>query len=623
MNAQNEIKQISLIEKPIWSKTNDSFQLRLQINDLEEGDLLQIFTLEKLNRDSLTKIFTSKNPETEIVPFQLSITEEQIKTKEINFEVNTNINEENYVFSEPGTVRPLVIKSFKSNQKDPETLIVPLIHLFESETMNPVSLSFITEITAEPPLQHDGTYDLDIQVINQLTDLVETLKNNSEIKMSVSLPPATLSGLSQSINPKDEILLLELKRLAKTQLHVISSPFVTSDPESWRSINRFETYNDLLTRGDLQINNHLQIKPDRTFSFISNSAVIETLEVLNKVGVKTFITELSHIDPKPKKEKEGNPLISLEGENGNIFEVLILDKKINSYLNELSERTLDIDVLLADLSLLGMDEIKREKNVIVKIPNNMSQNIMNQVFTSIKKLPYVDIKPIADLVDHIEKDQLLDKTKYILWNKSPQDISSRGPNQNLAKAAINAYSEVIGKPHPNTSFLYELLDTTSANELNENKASKYFTTIYEEIVKVIDGFTSPQNQNVRLTSRKAELPFTLQNNLSHEANVVLILQSDGRISFPEGQTLEVKLRPGTNKIKIPVSSRTSGDSQIRIGIRSPDKEHLLQLDSNSLLIRTTRLSGVGILLFVGAVFFLAFWWLRSRRLRSIHMQEEI
>lgn len=179
MNAQNEIKQISLIEKPIWSKTNDSFQLRLQINDLEEGDLLQIFTLEKLNRDSLTKIFTSTNPETEIASFQLSITEEQIKTKEINFEVNTNINKENYVFSEPGTVRPLVIKSFKSNQKDPETLIFPLIHLFESETMNPVSLSFITEITAEPPLQHDGTYDLDIQVINQLTDLVETLKNNA------------------------------------------------------------------------------------------------------------------------------------------------------------------------------------------------------------------------------------------------------------------------------------------------------------------------------------------------------------------------------------------------------------------------------------------------------------
>ena len=251
------------------------------------------------------------------------------------------------------------------------------------------------------------------------------------------------------------------------------------------------------------------------------------------------------------------------------------------------------------------------------------RQLLNQFFTTLQNFPNINIKALPVLINHVEKNQEIDKTKYILWNKSPQDISSRAPNQNLAKAAIKAYSEVIGKPHPNTSFLYELLDTTSASELNENDTSKYFTTIYEEIVKVIDGFTSPENQNVRLTSRKAEIPFTLQNSLNHDANVVLILQSDGRISFPAGQTLEVKLNPGTNKIKIPVSSRASGNSQIRIGIRSPDKEHLLQLDSNTLLIRTTRLSGVGILLFVSAVFFLAFWWLRSRRLRSNHRQEEI
>jgi len=617
-NAQNEINQVSLLEHPVWSKTNDSFKLRLSINNLEEGDLLKIFTLEKVDRNSLTESLASTNSEPEKTSFQLSLTQEQIKSKEISIEVSTDRNLENSVFSYPGTVRPLVIESFKANQKNPETLMFPLIHLLESEKMNTVSLSFIAEITATPPLQHDGTYIIDRQAVSQLTNLVEALKNNPEINMSVSLPPATLSGLSQSINPKDELLLLDLKQLAKNQLHIISSPFVTSDPESWRLINRFDTYNDLLTKGDLQINKHLQIKPDRTFSFISNSAVIETLDALNKVGVKTFITELSHIDPKPGKEKEVNPLIIMRGENGNIFKVLVLDKKMRTYLTELTNKKSNIHFLLADLSLLALDETRKEKHVIVKIPNGMSENIMNQVFTAIKNLPYLDVKPLPSLIDHIEQEQEMDKTKYILWNKSPQDISSRGPNQNLAKAAINAYSEVIGKPHPNTSFLYELLDTTSAHELNENEASKYFTKIYEEIVSVIDGFTSPRNQNVRLTSRKAELPFTLHNNLNHEANVVLILQSDGRISFPEGQTLEVKLNPGTNKIKIPVSSRTSGDSQIRIGIRSPDKEHLLQLDSNSLLIRTTRLSGVGILLFVGAVFFLAFWWLRSRRLRSIH-----
>ena len=619
--AQNETKQLSLLEQPVWSENNNSFKLSLSIKHLDEGDLIEIYTLEELNRNSLKESFISKNSEPTENSFQITLTQEQIIKKEITVELNTNSPTNNSVFSEPGTVRPLIVKSYTSDQKNSETLVFPLIHLPKTEKLNTISLAFIFEINAKPPLQHDGTYIIDREAITQLTNLVETLKNNPEIKITISLPPATLSSLSQSKNPKDELLLLDIKNLAKTQLHIISSPFVTSDPEAWRLIDRFETYNDLLNRGDRQIINQLQIEPDRSFSFVANSAVIETLDALNKVGIKTFVTEFSHIDPTP--ENKIDPFISLQGDNGKVFKVFILDDTINFYLNKLDNKNSDMQFLLGDLSLIAMDENKEEKNLIVKIPNDLSGNLLNQFLTTLQNFPKINIKALPNLVDHAEKNQKVDKTKYVLWNKSPQDISTRAPNQNLAKAAIRAYSEVIGKPHPNTSFLYELLDTTSASELNENDTSKYFTTIYEEIVKVIDGFTSPENQNVRLTSRKAELPFTLQNNLNHDANVVLILQSDGRISFPAGQTLEVKLNPGTNKIKIPVSSRASGDSQIRIGVRSPDKEHLLQLDSNSLLIRTTRLSGVGILLFVSAVFFLAFWWLRSRRLRSIYRQEEI
>ena len=619
--AQNETKQLSLLEQPVWSENNNSFKLSLSIKHLDEGDLIEIYTLEELNRNSLKESFISKNSEPTENSFQITLTQEQIIKKEITVELNTNSPTNNSVFSEPGTVRPLIVKSYTSDQKNSETLVFPLIHLPKTEKLNTISLAFIFQINAKPPLQHDGTYIIDREAITQITNLVETLKNNPEIKITISLPPATLSSLSQSKNPKDELLLLDIKNLAKTQLHIISSPFVTSDPEAWRLIDRFETYNDLLNRGDRQLTNQLQIEPDRSFSFVANSAVIETLDALNKVGIKTFITEFSHIDPTP--ENKIDPFISLQGDNGKVFKVFILDDTINFYLNKLENKNSDMQFLLGDLSLIAMDENKKEKNLIVKIPNDLSGNLLNQFLTTLQNFPKINIKALPNLVDHAEKNQKVDKTKYVLWNKSPQDISTRAPNQNLAKAAIRAYSEVIGKPHPNTSFLYELLDTTSASELNENDTSKYFTTIYEEIVKVIDGFTSPENQNVRLTSRKAELPFTLQNNLNHDANVVLILQSDGRISFPAGQTLEVKLNPGTNKIKIPVSSRASGDSQIRIGVRSPDKEHLLQLDSNSLLIRTTRLSGVGILLFVSAVFFLAFWWLRSRRLRSIYRQEEI
>ena len=486
----------------------------------------------------------------------------------------------------------------------------------ETDKIKPVSISFISEITAHPPLQYDGTSEIDKQAIRTISNLVEALNNNPEINLTISLPPATLSSLSHSKIKENENLLLELKNLAKKQLHIISSPFVTSDPESWRLINSFENYNDLLKRGDLQITNQLQIQPDRSFAFISKSAVIETLEVLSKLGIKNFITENSHIDPKPNNET--NPLINLKNQKGEKFDVLFSDSKINSYLNGIENNSTDVEDLVTNLSSLLMNKSAEEKNVIVKIPFNVSAETLNKIFESFTTISNLRIKPLPSLVENLNQENLSDNNEYFLWKTAATHLTEIAPAQNLAKAAIYAYSEVIGSPHPNTSFLYELLATTSAAELVEEQISSYYKTIYEEIVKIIDSFTSPKNQNVRLTSRKAELPFTLINNLTHEANVSLILQSDGRISFPEGQTFEVKLNPGTNKIKIPVSSRTSGNSQIRIGVRSPDKNHLLQLDSNSLSITTTRLSGVGILLFVGAVFFLAFWWLRSRRLRSIN-----
>ena len=58
-------------------------------------------------------------------------------------------------------------------------------------------------------------------------------------------------------------------------------------------------------------------------------------------------------------------------------------------------------------------------------------------------------------------------------------------------------------------------------------------------------------------------------------------------------------------------------------VRSPDDARLLQLESTRMLVRTTRLSGVGVLLFVGAVAVLAIWWFRLARLRSRQSREVI
>ena len=74
--------------------------------------------------------------------------------------------------------------------------------------------------------------------------------------------------------------------------------------------------------------------------------------------------------------------------------------------------------------------------------------------------------------------------------------------------------------------------------------------------------------------------------------------------------------PGNNRISLLVEARTSGDSQIEIRVYSPDENNLIELESTRILIRTTKLSGVGVFLLIIALGVIAFWWFRSNRTRN-------
>ena len=70
------------------------------------------------------------------------------------------------------------------------------------------------------------------------------------------------------------------------------------------------------------------------------------------------------------------------------------------------------------------------------------------------------------------------------------------------------------------------------------------------LASVSKQFTAPEEQSVRLTSRQAEIPFTIENQLDNPANVSIHLKSDGRIRFPEGETVNTTLLPGNNRISL-------------------------------------------------------------------------
>mgnify|MGYP001291581185 CR=1 FL=1 len=108
----------------------------------------------------------------------------------------------------------------------------------------------------------------------------------------------------------------------------------------------------------------------------------------------------------------------------------------------------------------------------------------------------------------------------------------------------------------------------------------------------------------------------IENGLDIPANISIHLKSDSRIHFPDGNIVNTTLLPGSNRISLMVEARASGDSQIEVTVYSPDENNLIALESGRILIRTTKLSGVGVFLLIIALGVLIFWWIKSNRVRK-------
>jgi hypothetical protein len=102
------------------------------------------------------------------------------------------------------------------------------------------------------------------------------------------------------------------------------------------------------------------------------------------------------------------------------------------------------------------------------------------------------------------------------------------------------------------------------------------------------------------------------------------LDSD-QLEFPDGDVMTETLQPGGTPIRIPVRTRASGAFPLIIVVTSPDGS--VVLERTRFDIRSTAVSGVGLVLSIGAGLFLALWWARhwrkTRRSRRLVAPEDI
>jgi hypothetical protein len=117
-------------------------------------------------------------------------------------------------------------------------------------------------------------------------------------------------------------------------------------------------------------------------------------------------------------------------------------------------------------------------------------------------------------------------------------------------------------------------------------------------------------RTITLTARTGQLPLNLVSQSDEPVRVELQIESD-KLEFPGvsatgDATYEIDLHKGNNPFDVTVKARTSGAFPLTLTVLTHDGQ--LVMTQTKYTIQSTALSGVGVVLSVGAALFLLVWW---------------
>lgn len=204
-------------------------------------------------------------------------------------------------------------------------------------------------------------------------------------------------------------------------------------------------------------------------------------------------------------------------------------------------------------------------------------------------------------------------------------LAAQAPNIQTARAQINAMSTVLAaQSSVSTSQLRLELLLAESTAVSDAQRKSILDSIGAEARRMMHQISLPAAGSVTLTANRGQLPITVLSAPSLRARVELRLTSQRlifqpfnppggtcRIPTPTTEICTLSLTSQNTTLKVPVQTRSSGVFPLDVKLYSPGGALELAHDRDT--VRSTAVSGVGVVLIVVALVSLLVWWGRDLR----------
>lgn len=597
--------QIELIAQTRWIGP-DPAVFDLRVRSAVDDRLLEIrIHAPVITPAALQRAFT--NPPTEDVISQFSITNLDELTIGAGSIVSITLPDEEIgevIRQAPGAL-PVVIDLIEDGEIV-DTIVTVLLVADPSVRRHSIDLAFIANL--QFPLAHLDDESISIDP-NMVVTTIEDVLAEVPYSTTVTFTPETFTAMASPQIGGEETIKEIVATLESHDL--FAAPWVDLDEEAWRAANENRLVLDYYALGQSQLERHLG-RQATTIARLDPNTDARTLSLLRTAGISGAVTSIERL-PRDSVAQAASQPIQVLDDNGVAMPVVAPAEWLHQRLDS-DDLVLATTQLMAEFALestiidkphayvLDLDVVNR-----TGLDALLSEMALDNTygFTTISEL--LSRPPARTASGTIIQGELLAEPSAAIIGASDLRIT---------EAVVNSYATMVAPATAPVTPLRGLLLAAGARELDAEGRARYTSRVFDTIAEGIAGFEVLDTSRITLASRSANVPISILNGQPRPITVHFRVFSD-KLQFPDGEQQQLVLEPGLTELIIPVETAASGDARITVTLTSPDGH--LDLTTGTVDIRSTAVSGLGLVITIIAFVILGMWWARTiLRVRRQH-----
>lgn len=483
-----------------------------------------------------------------------------------------------------------------------------------------LQVAIVVPLTATAGHQADGTVQIDRTALGRWENIGEGLATTTT-PLTLQIRPETIVALGTEA-PRDSRAraLLQRLQLVAAEREILASPFVDLDVDAWTATGLGSDVADQYGQGiaTLAATFERDITPGPWLA--PTEVQPDTLTLLAALGFDRVVLEEASVDLGSRdgyQASDGQRFEIVDG-NGLGQNAMLADPLIGSHLDRSANQALNANHLLADLSMVAIADRAFARGIVIVLPDEVAINpaLLEPVLKGLGDHPLLTAVTLTELFATISPAALASDGPdgpTVQRNLRPTDPPATIGLQALRNEAQNAlvsFADVVPNGGAVFDQLRQLLLISADAALGRSEQEDYLRAVIDRVALDANAVSASAPDRVTLSSRSGIVPVTIRNDGDVPVRALLTLTSD-KLRFPDGARAEQLLLPGVTELDLEVEALSSGDALLDVRLLSPDRG--IELERTRIAVRSTALSGVGLVIAAIALAFLFVWWVRNLR----------